>query len=185
MRVALAGLFAGAIVLTWGDLVAHSQPQPPKKDGTSPKVESKRLDSKYDQLKKGMSVDQLVALLGPISTIKTPGDPLIRGAETELQWVDRSTVRVTLKEGKLSAVEASVSPTLAFERVTQENVLKLKQGMAEKEVIAILGGGYASQKGEAGTKKLTWTPIVSIEVQLYMGKSGSAKSRSSSSFSLD
>jgi hypothetical protein len=185
MRIALAGLLAGAIVLAFGGPPAVPQESPPKKDQTALKVESKRLDGKYDQLKKGMSVDQLVALLGPASTIKTPGDPTIRGAETELRWVDRSTVRVTLKDGKLSAVEASVSPTLIFERVSQENVLKLKPGMAEKEVVEILGRGAASQAGKDGTTVLTWSPIVTISVQLYMGKAGSAKGRDASSFSLD
>jgi hypothetical protein len=185
MRGALAGWLAAAIVLVWSSPAAVPQEPPPKKDQAAPKVESKRLDGKYDQLKKGMSVEQLVALLGPASTIKTPGDPTIRGADTELRWVDRSTVRVTLKDGKVSTVEASVSPTVVFERVTPENVLKLKPGMAEKDVIDILGGGSASRAGKDGITVVTWAPIVSVSVQLYMGKAGTVKDRYVSSFSPD
>lgn len=122
-----------ALALSLGsDPLSLRQEQPAKKEQTPPKVESKRLEGKYEQIKKGMTVEQLVTLLGTVSTIKTPGDPTIKGAETELRWVDRTTVRVTFKDGKLAAVEASVSPTLLFERITQENVLKLKPGMVKK-----------------------------------------------------
>lgn len=154
-----------------------------KEKSQPPKVESKRLDGKYDQIKKGMSVDQLQSLLGPVTIIKTPGDPTIRGAETELRWVDRTTVRVSFKDDKLTEVVANVSATLKFESVTQENVLKLKPGMAQKEVIHILGGGYAAQEEKVGSKVLSWTPSVRISVQLYEGKAGTAKGHESSSFS--
>lgn len=185
MRVAIAGMLTLSFVLAGGGPAASPQEPPPKKDQAPPKVESTRLDGKYEQIKKGMSVEQLVALLGQVSAIKTPGDPTIKNAETELRWTDRTTVRVTLKDGKLAAVSASVSPTLVFERITQESVLKLKPGMAEKDVIDLLGGGWASQAQKDGTTVLSWTPVVSVSVQLYQGKAGTARARSSSSFSLD
>ncbi len=185
MRSVLAGLLALFFVLANAGPAAWPQEPPAKRDEAPPTVVSKRLDGKYEQIKKGMSVEQLTALLGPIAAIKMPGDPAVNNAETELQWEDRTAVRVTFKGGKLAAVAARVSPTLAFARVTQENVLKLKQGMAEKEATDLLGGGWAAHAQPDGGKVLSWTPIVSIRAQLHQGKAGSTNERYVSSFSAD
>jgi hypothetical protein len=156
----------------------------PKNESDKLNAVSKRLQEGYKQLKAGMTVDQLTKLLGPVTTINIPGDPTIKHCDQELRWIDRSTVKVTLQGGKLSAVFAEVSPTLVFQNVSQATVLKLKPGMTEKEVVAVLGGGYASQDGKDGSKVLTWTARVSLAVQLYQGRFGTAKELESSSFSL-
>ena len=91
---------------------------------------------------------------------------------------------MTLKGGKVTEVFAEVSPTLVFEHVTQDNVLKLLPGMTEQEVVNILGGGHWSQDAKDGGKVLGWTRMVSVTVQLTQGKFGTAKGMESSSFTL-
>ena len=179
-------LMAFLLLFPLGGRPAASAQAPPANQGgpKAPEITSKRLQEGYDKLKAGMTVGQLTELLGPLTSIKAPGDPICADCEQELRWTDRSTVKVTLKGGKVTEVFAEVSPTLVFEHVTQDNVLKLLPGMTEQEVVGILGGGHWSQDGKDGGKVLGWTPMVSVTVQLTQGKFGTAKGMESSSFTL-
>ena len=96
-------LMAFLLLFPLGGRPAASAQAPPANQGgpKAPEITSKRLQEGYDKLRAGMTVGQLTELLGPLTSIKAPGDPISGGLRTRTA-VDRPQHRQGDAQGRQS-----------------------------------------------------------------------------------
>jgi hypothetical protein len=93
-----------------------------------------------------LTEEEVVKLVGQPAGVKRPGDA---GSELQMHWEYATYIFATFKDGKLSEVTGAFSENLPVERVTLANFKRLRVGMSEAEVVAVLGDSNGSAKAGA------------------------------------
>src|SRR5262249_19236649 len=109
---------------------------------------------------------EVVALLGPASRVRLPADGVV-----EMAWEEVTAIRVEFAGGKASELTGRVSEHLPSKTLNLGNLKRLKRGMTEKEVRAVLGppGEGGSVRGTEAIYR-TWQKYNRITVQFRDGK---------------
>jgi hypothetical protein len=130
--ILLAPVLPGSLA---GGPVAAAQGTPPDKARPATVAELK------DKLTAGtfkLAEADVVKLVGPPAVVKRPGDA---GSELRMHWNYATYIFATFKDGKLADSTGAFSENLPVERVTLANFKRLRVGMTEAEVVAVLGEG--------------------------------------------
>ena len=94
---------------------------------------------------------EVITKLGPPQAFALPDSEdyprkLDTKADLMMVWREETFIEVELKEGRAIRVEGRINAALPRRKVTLENIQKLRLGMEEKDLFAVLGGPGAAQE---------------------------------------
>jgi len=100
-------------------------------------------------------------LLGPPEGLKRQAGL----ADLQMNWAYATNIYATFKDGKLTDLTGAFSERLPIERITPANFKRLRLGMTEQEVVAVLGkGNGTSRVGDTVTRP--WGRYCRLRVSL-------------------
>jgi hypothetical protein len=158
----LSAILASAFVtLSWPVRAAEGDDKPPapgKSSALAVEEGVKALKTGIFKLKEA----EVLSLFGPPTSVKRAGAP---AADLELQWKYSTHIFGTFKDGKLFEVSGAFSEQLPVERITFANFKRLRLGMAEGEVVEILGKGNGTTKVDGAVTR-SWGTAAELQVSL-------------------
>jgi hypothetical protein len=157
-------VLAGIICLQPGssrvaDAAAGEPPPPAPAKGATLTVDQILLKLKAGTFK--LKEADVRDLLGPPEGLKRQAGL----ADLQMNWAYATNIYATFKDGKLSELTGAFSERLPIEHVTPANFKRLRLGMTEQQVVAVLGqGNGTSRVGDTVTR--TWGRYCRLRVSL-------------------
>jgi hypothetical protein len=152
MRIVLSTVCSVLVVSTALFALALGNQRTSSDEELSPSADKPRiaqLDERYAKVVAGvrkLKEAEVVALIGPAHTMKRPVATELgqASADLELGWELTTTITIRYTDGKVSEVSGVFAEYLPDERVTPANFHRVRIGMTQKEVVAVLGNRFAT-----------------------------------------
>jgi hypothetical protein len=131
--------------------------------GAREKPKEEAFEQKFEKLKAGilkLKEADVVALFGPAGELTRPGH---LDSDLQMQWDYSTRIWVTFQDGKVREVTGAFSDHLPVPRVTPAQFRRLRVGMAEKEVLDVLGESNGKE-AVGNTVRRAWGRFATLRV---------------------
>lgn len=123
------------------------------------------VEESFKKLKAGIlkiSEADVLDLLGPPDSVKHPG---MSGFDLQMQWKYSTHLYGTFKDGKLDEITGAFAARLPVEHIHFANMKRLRVGMTEAEVVAIVGKSNGTTAVD-GIVTHSWGHSAQLQVSL-------------------